>query len=424
FGPIPDTERAKLESPILAEVVDSARRHHYDENLVQSFISVGVELWLIEHVDTGEMVFVDAEEYARVFGEPPPRTQTPVAPAPGAGPAVVPWFSTFVPEPPDAGDPGLSEEDLRAEIEFQQQLPPTRPPLTADDGDQWRLVAQVVSGDRLLVVKAGEAIHFGLAAEMIANDGQLQTFFGATQVTRYDQSWSESLVRLLVSWPVRIVLIIIFLLALFIELAAPGMGVFGATAGVALLVLVGAPYLAGLAQWWDILLIVSGLLLVAAELFVIPGLGVAGVLGVVCVFAGLVGTFISGDITSPQGQSEAWTGMATTLTAMFAAAVGIWLIGRQFHSIPLLNRIVLRAEVAEARRGQATGILQAMGSSPRVLSVGDTGVAETDLRPAGHANFDGRLVDVKSVAPYIERGTTVRVVSVGRFVIEVEVAES
>ena len=52
MGPIPATERAKIESPILAEVVDSARRNHYDEHLVEAFVSVGIELWLLENIKT------------------------------------------------------------------------------------------------------------------------------------------------------------------------------------------------------------------------------------------------------------------------------------------------------------------------------------------------------------------------------------
>ena len=47
-------ERAKIEAPLLADVVDSARRNHYDEALVQAFVSVGLELWLLEHVDDGQ----------------------------------------------------------------------------------------------------------------------------------------------------------------------------------------------------------------------------------------------------------------------------------------------------------------------------------------------------------------------------------
>ena len=46
-------ERAKIEAPLLADVVDSARRNHYDESLVQAIVSVGLELWLLEPVVEG-----------------------------------------------------------------------------------------------------------------------------------------------------------------------------------------------------------------------------------------------------------------------------------------------------------------------------------------------------------------------------------
>ena len=425
FGPIPQTERAKLESPILSEVIDSARRNHYDENLVTAFIGVGVELWLIENVDTGERCFVDRAEYERVFGETAPQQMTPVAPPPAAGTAprkVKPWFNTTIPQPPPDQTPGLTEAEIREQIEFQQQRPPVRLPLTEADRDQWKLVMQVVTSDRLLTVKQAEALYYGLAVAPVANDQQLKAFFGAQTLTRQNRSWSESLVRVLVSWPVRIVLIVIFLLALFIELAVPGVGVFGATAVVALLVLIGAPWLAGMAQWWDILLIVVGLLLVGAEVFVIPGFGVAGVAGAICLLAGIVGTFVTGDITTPQGQDELFTGVISTLTALFAGGVGIWLVSRQLKTVPFFNRLVLKAEVAErgGRPEQKIGLLEAMGGPQRALAVGDVGVAATDLRPAGRGQFDDRMVDVQSPGRYIEKGRPIRVLSVGRYVIEVE----
>jgi membrane-bound ClpP family serine protease len=49
-------------------------------------------------------------------------------------------------------------------------------------------------------------------------------------------------------------------------------------------------------------------------------------------------------------------------------------------------------------------------------------VAATDLRPSGRGQFTGRLVDVSSNGEWIERGSPIRIVSVGRFEIEVEVA--
>ena len=66
-------ERAKIEAPLLADVVDSARRNHYDEALVQAFVSVGLELWLLEHVDDGQKICVGRLEYELLYGEEPPR---------------------------------------------------------------------------------------------------------------------------------------------------------------------------------------------------------------------------------------------------------------------------------------------------------------------------------------------------------------
>ena len=87
-----------------------------------------------------------------------------------------------------------------------------------------------------------------------------------------------------------------------------------------------------------------------------------------------------------------------------------------------MNRLMLKADVGG--RGQPESILQAMGPSPqRALSPGDPGRAATDLRPSGRGEFDGRLVDVQTLGRYIERGTPIRVSSVGKYVIEVEEAE-
>lgn len=430
--PLPAAERAKAESPILEEVIESARRNHYDERLVQAFVSVGVELWLVEHKTTGERIFVDREEYRRVFGEEPPQQQTVTAPPERAADPrpVVPYVDQFFPSDEDgaeaageeaadgeAGDASSSGASARPE------LTPTRPPLTEADHGQYRLVRQVISNERLLTLKSTEAKFYGLATTTIRDEQELKAYFGAQTLVRYDESWSEVTARFLMSFPVRALLIVIFLISLFIELAAPGIGVFGITAMVALLVLVGAPAMVGLAQWWGIAMVFLGLILIAVELFMLPGVGVAGLLGLLSLLIGMVGAFVTGDLSSTQGRYELWASVTTVITSFFAAGVLIWLISRQLKTLPFLDRVVLRTELG-ATPASSTGMLETMGATTgqRVLQVGDVGVAHTSLRPNGRASIDDRLVDVQSVDGFIEKGTPVRVVSVGRFVIEVEVA--
>ncbi|MGA1399672.1 MAG: NfeD family protein, partial [Phycisphaerales bacterium] len=265
---------------------------------------------------------------------------------------------------------------------------------------------------------------YGLASGTIADDSELSAHFGATSLVRLDETWSEVLTRFLVSWPVRLVLIVVLLVCFFIELAAPGFGVFGIAAAAALLVLVGAPALAGLAQWWEILLVLLGLGLVAVELFVLPGFGFAGVAGVACLFVGLIGTFVGGgEIGGAAWQGQLLTGIATTLAAGFAAAVSIWMLSRHLGGVRAFDRLVLSAsaggEVA-ADRTRSTSPSQTNPAWPRI---GDVGLAASQLRPAGRAEFGARTFDVSSDGSFIDAGSRVRVVAIREGRIEVEPAE-
>ena len=89
--------------------------------------------------------------------------------------------------------------------------------------------------------------------------------------------------------------------------------------------------------------------------------------------------------------------------------------------------MVLHTNLGETGPGFArnTGMLGAMGATAqKALEPGDTGTAETDLRPSGKARFKDRIINVKSASEYIEKGVSIRVVSVGRFVIEVEESQA
>ncbi len=418
-------ERAKIEGPILTEVKDSARRNAWDENLVQAFVSVGMRLWMLEHTDTGERVFVTAEEYERIFDEEPPVEIGSVTPRPGGPGPVQPRFSPELAPEPGAG-PDRSVESIREDLEYQQQLPKARDPLGPGDAGDWRLVRQVIDDDQLLTIKSSEALYYGLATQVIDTDAQLKAFFGADDLIRLEPTWSEGLVRFLSSLPVRIVLIIGFILGFLLEAAAPGTTLFGAISLVCLVLLLGAPMLSGAAEWWDVVLVILGVALIALELFVIPGTGIAGFLGAGMLLVGLIGTFVSGDLDSRTGQAELLRGLLAVFVGIFGAGVGAWLLSRQFHESPLLRRLVLESEIGGDQTRRETTVLTAAGPSVAETAparVGDVGVATTDLRPSGRAEIGGRVLDVQSAGRYIEAGTPVRVIDADRSVIEVEADE-
>ena len=413
---MPPAERAKVEAPLLSEVVHEARRHGWDERLVQSFVAVDVALWLVENRTNGERLFLDADEFEEVFGEAPTDTSLKrLPPIPSRDP-----MTGLLPGARDVPDGPVPTKDERdAEIDSVQDLVSRRPDLSKINPEDWQVLGQVVSENELLVLRADAAQAYGLSSGVAASEEEIEAFFGANTLSRYDENWSEHLVRFLTWWPVRGVLITLMLIGFFIEMAAPGYGVFGAVATAALGVLLVAPLLTGLAEWWTALIVVLGLGLVAVELFVIPGVGFIGVIGGFMLFAGLVGTFLGPDPIGSSTRTEVLQAMATTAAGFFAAGVVIWLILRNLPQLPLTRRFVLADAVGGPGSDQAPPPVVPPNPTEGI-TVGDRGIAATDLRTAGRVDINGRLLDGRSVGGYINQGSAVRVTAIDQFGVEVE----
>lgn len=74
-------------------------------------------------------------------------------------------------------------------------------------------------------------------------------------------------------------------------------------------------YLSGLAASWEILVFLLGIILLVLELLVIPGFGIAGILGLICFFGGLLLALLNNtdfdfsgfrSIVSHEDQSLSW----------------------------------------------------------------------------------------------------------------------
>lgn len=405
--PIPATERAKVESPVLAEVIDSARRNHYDERLVEAFVSVGVELWLLQNTTTHEVICVHKNEYLALFGENPPQNFTPI----GVGVDQVelsPFFDTI-----SSLQNRIQPSEQTWDPKFAQQLPTSRTPIPTEQASQWELVRQVVPNDRLLTLKPNEGVMYGLVQGSVASDAELLTWFGAKTITRHNRNWAENIVAVLISWPVRLALIAMFLICVVVEFATGSTGLFGVGAIVSMALLIGAPWLAGLAQWWDVLLVVSGLLLIAIEVLVIPGTGFTGFTGIALLFAGIIGSFVSGDLSSTQGQTELITGLGTVVSGCLLAGIALWIVLRQFGDGRAMQALVLDVALQPS----------AIEPSSHNISIGNEAIAITDLRPSGKISYEDTVLDAVTTGSWIANGAKVRIMNTGMN-IEVEEIDS
>ena len=460
-------ERTKLLPPLIADVTDSARRSGYDEYLVQAIVSDGIELWWVENEQTGERLAINEQEYRMLFGEDPPRGKPMLAevtggvrtsPEPATDPDPAPEPGADIAdadeqtgEEPGAGRQALPEtpredagsvpdddtayrpasETLRdVQREFQSpergaelalQNPSLRPEITPADRGEYRYIGYITDGSAAIVMRDDQMIYFGFSSGIINSDEELKSFFGAKELVRVNESITEKLVRFMVNPVVRGVLIVVLLIAVFVEMVMAGTGIAGAIALGALALLLGPSVMIGLSGWWEIIAIVVGILCLGVEAFVIPGFGIFGVVGFLALFGGLIGTFVSfgGTMSSPQMQKELVTGAVTVLLAFITAAIGWWLIIRNAQNLPIFGRLMLSGASGVGSQPKKT-VLHAIDTEDGSIRVGDQGVTTTPLYPLGQAEINGEIEDVYAAFGHVERGVEVRVVKVGSMRIEVE----
>lgn len=453
-------ERTKFLPPLLSDVADSARRNGYDEYLVQAIVVDGIELWGVQDETTGSWIFINESEYRTLFEGDPPRgkpilTSVPNGRAAGmtstrgdrdasrdeqpgdsdeqpeAEPAEsaadgsdATDASTADPAEPAPSNTGSLAEapedvvfrpasdavaDLTGMVTDGLEVESKRPVFTEADRGRYTSAVYMCDGTGPIVLRDDQMLQFGIAAATIQNDQELKQFFGATSMTRLDRNWSEHLVAFLTNGAVRAVLIAVFLIAMFIEMSSPGLALPGGVALIALAALLAPPALIGAAGWWEFVAIGVGFALILVEAFVLPGFGVFGILGLVSLFVGLVGTFIPDGPVGPGAGGDVAYAAAMVMLALFASAVAFYFIAKHFGSVPFLNRLVLAEGVTVTERTADDDALAAIGpSDPHAPIAGDIGTARTDLRPSGLVDYGDRAVEAVADYGMIEAGTRVR----------------
>lgn len=194
------------------------------------------------------------------------------------------------------------------------------------------------------------------------------------------------------------VLLIIAITGIAVELLTAGsFGVFGAAGVLALLLYFSGSYFSGSLSLLALSLLALGVLLMAAELFVFPGFGVSGVLGIGSFIAALI-------IASPSPAFAVWSVIAACAFSLLL----LWLLLRNRQTRGFVGKLVLfHRQEADGGYNSAAAELQSL--------LGQSGVALTTLRPSGTAEIGGQRVDVVSEDAYIASGAPIRVIKVEGF---------
>ncbi len=284
--------------------------------------------------------------------------------------------------------------------------------------DQNLEVEGVSVAGQVLTLSSSEALKLGVADAILENLGTVTGALTANgaQLVAHEASGFERLLRFFGSPVVQSILMLMMLGGLYFELQTPGVGFPGLMAGLGAILFFGPSYMTGLAESWEMLVFVIGVVLLIIEIFVTPGFGLAGVTGLILVVGSLAVALIGNvGLSFPTG--HAITQAVLTLAATMALLVILaFSLGRYLPRSSRFGQLILVHDLASA-----AGFTS---SEARDDLEGRFGTALTPLRPAGAADIGGRRVDVTTAGDFVEAGARVRVVSVHGSRVEVRKVQS
>jgi membrane-bound serine protease (ClpP class) len=227
----------------------------------------------------------------------------------------------------------------------------------------------------------------------------------SAQVIAYEEKTVDSIISFFLNPAVSGLLILLVIGGIYFELQTPGVGFPLALAISAALLYFIPYYLDGLAENWEILAFVIGIILLVVEFFVIPGFGVFGVAGIVLTLGGLVLGMLPNEALDFEWvpSSQLFSALLTVILAALAA------VGLVFWLTPKVNEWGAFKHLT-----LATTQDRSQGYTASVYSeslVGKIGTVHSRLRPSGKVELDGEIFDAYSRGDFLEKGQEIEVIS-------------
>lgn len=226
------------------------------------------------------------------------------------------------------------------------------------------------------------------------------------ELTTFKLDWAEKVIAFVINPFISGLLILVIIGGIYFEMQTPGVG-FPLFAAITALMLYLVPYyMNGLADYWEILALFIGIGLIIAEIFIIPGFGVAGISGIVLTIMSLALIMLNNDFFNfdlvPFG--DITLAIFTAFGGLCGAVLTLFLVGARLTDSKAFQRIAL-ADTQDVAKGFTANFV------PEVQP-GQRGEAFTILRPSGRVVIGSKLYDAFTRGEYIEKGELVEVVEV------------
>ena len=262
---------------------------------------------------------------------------------------------------------------------------------------------------QVLTFTASEAIAHGYCEGTVGSMEEViaRLGFNEYELSSYNPTALDKMIGLLINPMVSGILIMIIIGGIYFELQSPGIG-FALGASIVAAMLYFAPlYLEGMAENWELILFIVGIILIMVEIFAIPGFGVAGVAGIIAVITGLTLSLVDNVVfENPEFTGEGLGILMKSLSLVLVATLA-GIIFSLWATKKLLTTTAFTNLSLKSEQRTEEGFIGV--ETEQQSLIGEVGVAHTVLRPSGRVMIQDKLYDAMSEYGFIEKGEAIRV---------------
>ena len=293
---------------------------------------------------------------------------------------------------------------MRSTAEAQGRNPAIAEGMVDEDID----IDSIATEGKVITFSVSEAIKYGFCEAQVTGIDEIMQRSNVEdyELIEFKLDWPEKVIALFLNPFVSGILILIIIGGIYFELQTPGVG-FPILASIIAMVLYFTPYyLNGLAENWEIIAFIGGIILIGMEIFVIPGFGIAGISGLILTLGSLILVMLNNDMFdfSFVDTGDIFYAISTTLAALMGAIIIMFLGGVRLTNTQFFNRIAL-VDTQDKEQGYTSTFY-----TEKKL-VGKKGTAYTNLRPSGKVMVDDEVYDAYTRGNYIAANTNIEVIS-------------
>ncbi len=266
-------------------------------------------------------------------------------------------------------------------------------------------ISGIIDSGKVLTFTTEEAILNGYCEGKAESVQEVLSIAGVENYTLHDLHFTfvDRVIGFLINPIVSGILIMLIIGGLYYELQSPGIGFPLAVALIAATAYLAPHYLEGLAEHWEILIFIAGVVLIGLEVFVIPGFGIAGISGIALTIIGLALAMLDNQLFKGVGPLP-WVYIlrpfVVVTLALFFGLVGSILLSKKLLTSSAFPNLALNTNLSGAEG--YIGIDQHQKEM-----VGKMGIALTVLRPSGKVSIGDEVFDAMSDEGFINKGEKV-----------------